>query len=143
MALYGFFSFAMIGAIYFIVPRLTGCEWLSSNFIRMHFWFSTYGIISIVALSLIGGFYQGQSLSNPHNWDLGVVAAVVNSNGYVIGRTLAWTMILFSNIVFLLHLTLMILGLGRRSMEPTLLHSGHDASSHDEEPANLLNQAHA
>jgi len=30
--------------MYYIVPRLVGCEWLSASFIRLHFWGSGYGI---------------------------------------------------------------------------------------------------
>jgi hypothetical protein len=33
----------------------------------------------------------------------------------------AWLFIIWSNLMFLLHLTLMILRLGRRSQQPTLL----------------------
>jgi len=44
VAVYGFFSMSMFGAIYYIVPRLAGCEWLSVRLIRNHFWFSVYGI---------------------------------------------------------------------------------------------------
>ena len=137
MAVYAFFSMAMFGAIYYIVPRLTGCEWLSGRFIRMHFWFSTYGIATMVAVLLLGGFAQGSSLNRPENWALPVVGAVVNSHGYLIGRTIAWTFILFSNVVFLFHLGLMVLRLGRRSAEPTLMHRMDD--HHAPSPAAATN----
>jgi cytochrome c oxidase cbb3-type subunit 1 len=40
--------------------------------------------------------------------------------------TSAWALISFSNLMFLLHLLLMVAGLGRRSSAPTLLHREHD-----------------
>lgn len=119
LALYGFFSMSMFGAIYFIVPRITRREWLSSRMIRMHFTFSTYGILFIVIFcTLIGSFQQGASQENyKQGWQL----AVVTASPYMLGMALAWCFLLFSNLFFLLHLTLMWLRLGRRSSHPTLL----------------------
>jgi cytochrome c oxidase cbb3-type subunit 1 len=50
---------------------------------------------------------------------------VLNSRPYVMARAIAWALISFSNIFFLLHLMLMVAGLGRRSNAPTLLHRSH------------------
>ena len=61
LAVYGFFSMCMFGAIYFIVPRLVGCEWVSGRRIRFHFWYSTYGMIALVILHFLGGAWQSQS----------------------------------------------------------------------------------
>ena len=44
LLVYAFFSMTMFGAMYYIVPRLVGCEWLSASLIRVHFWASGYGI---------------------------------------------------------------------------------------------------
>ena len=50
LALYGFFTLTMFGAIYFMVPRITRREWLSRRLIRSHFWFSVYGGMAIVVV---------------------------------------------------------------------------------------------
>ncbi|MDG2122538.1 MAG: cbb3-type cytochrome c oxidase subunit I [Verrucomicrobiales bacterium] len=118
LAIYGFFSMAMFGAIYFIVPRLVGCEWFSAKIIRQHFWFSVYGVASMVIVLVAGGVSQGDSIGT---WDRGMVGSVEISRGWLIGRTVAWVFIVWSNLLFLMHLTLMILRLGRRSQQPTLL----------------------
>ncbi|MGI8605256.1 MAG: cbb3-type cytochrome c oxidase subunit I [Verrucomicrobiales bacterium] len=123
MALFNYFSMAMFGAIYFVVPRLTGCEWLSPKLIRFHFWFSVYGGVSISLLMLFGGLAQGQSLAT---WDRTIIGAVENARGYLIGRTIGWCFILLSNFSFAFHLTLMVFRLGRRSERATLLHSPAD-----------------
>lgn len=122
LAVYGFFSMTMFGAIYYIVPRLSGCEWLSARLIRNHFWFSVYGISALIVCMLLGGLAQGSSINNPENWDGSFVGSIQNARGYLIGRTVAWVFILWSNGWFFLHLVLMVLGLGRRSVAPTLLH---------------------
>lgn len=125
LAMYGFFSMCMFGAIYFIVPRLTRREWLSRRFIRMHFWFSVYGSAFIVVFAVIGGVFQGVGQERYlEPW----MDAVSRTHAYAVGTTIAWSFVLLSNIFFFLHLGLMWLRLGRRSAHPTLLHS-HDAGS--------------
>jgi cytochrome c oxidase cbb3-type subunit 1 len=129
VAVYGFFSMSVFGAIYYIVPRLTGCEWLSVRLIRNHFWFSTYGIATVVITSLVAGVQQGGDLNHPEMWDQDFYQLVMNTQPYIIARAVAWGLITWSNIWFLVHLMLMVAGLGRRSSAPTLLHHGHDESS--------------
>ncbi len=119
LAFYGFFSMTMFGAIYFIVPRITGAEWPSGARIRTHFWFSTYGIITMIVTMLVGGMAQGGNLAH---WDQVFSSSFVNSSAYVVGRALAWGMISFSNLLFLYQLALMFLGKGRKSQGPTLIH---------------------
>ncbi|MBL9114179.1 MAG: cbb3-type cytochrome c oxidase subunit I [Verrucomicrobiaceae bacterium] len=126
VAVYGFFSMAAFGAIYYIVPRLAGCEWLSVRLIRNHFWFSVYGIGTIVVTSLVGGVQQGSSINDPLQWDQGFVNAVLSGQPYMAARCIAWALILWSNAWFLIHLLLMVAGLGRRSSAPTLLTHGHE-----------------
>jgi cytochrome c oxidase cbb3-type subunit 1 len=120
-AVYAMFSMSVFGAIYYIVPRLAGCEWLSVRLIRNHFWFSVYGIGTVVITSLLGGVAQGSSLNDAANWNLDFFGVVVNARPYATARALAWAFILWSNTWFLIHLLLMVAGLGRRSSAPTLL----------------------
>jgi cytochrome c oxidase cbb3-type subunit 1 len=129
VSVYGFFSMCVFGAIYYIVPRLTGCEWLSVRLIRNHFWFSTYGIAVVVVTSLISGVQQGGDLNHPEMWDQDFMQLVLNARPYIIARAIAWALITWSNIWFLIHLMLMVAGLGRRSSAPTLLHSAHEDES--------------
>ncbi len=131
LALYGFFSFVMFGAVYFIVPRVTRREWLSRRLIQMHFLFSVYGIITVALVALYGGLEQGKS---QEDWQQPWQAAST-AYPYAVATTIAWCLVLFSNVFFFIHLTLMWLRLGRRSSHPTLLVSehGHGASPHGEE----------
>jgi cytochrome c oxidase cbb3-type subunit 1 len=130
LAIYGFFSFVMFGAVYFIVPRVTRREWLSRRLIKMHFLLSVYGIVSVVLFALIGGLEQG---IGQEDWTQPFSGAATRAIPYAVGTTIAWCFILLSNIFFFLHLTLMWLRLGRRSSHPTLLVSAHGSSPHGEE----------
>ncbi len=130
LALYGFFSLVMFGAIYFIVPRVTRREWLSRRLIKIHFFFSIYGIITIAFVALFGGLQQGLG---QENWKEPWEDAAIRATPYAVATTIAWCFILFSNVFFFLHLTLMWLRLGRRSSHPTLFDSGHGTNPHGEE----------
>lgn len=126
VAVYGFFSMCIFGAIYYIVPRLSGCEWLSVRLIRNHFWFSVYGIGIVVVTSLVAGIQTGGDLNHPEYWDQDFMQVALNVRPYLVARALAWGMITWSNVWFLIHLMLMVAGLGRRSSTPTLLHHEHE-----------------
>jgi cytochrome c oxidase cbb3-type subunit 1 len=126
LALYGFFSLVMFGAIYFIVPRITRREWLSRRLITMHFFLSVYGIVTIAIVALFGGLQQGMG---QEFWQQPWSNAETRAYPYAIFITIAWAFILFSNVFFFLHLALMWLRLGRRSSHPTLLGTAHGSSS--------------
>src|SRR5690606_12526608 len=64
--LYGFFSMVMFGAMYYIIPRLVGCEWLSASFIRLHFWGSAYGWGMTILMLLLAGYSQGAMQATVH-----------------------------------------------------------------------------
>jgi len=129
LALYGFFSLVMFGAVYFIVPRVTRREWLSSTLIKIHFFFSVYGIITVALVALFGGLMQGVG---QEQWEQPWANAATRAHPYAVATTIAWCFILFSNVFFFLHLTLMWLRLGRRSSHPTLLGSGHGEHHFDD-----------
>lgn len=129
LAVYAFFSLTMFGAMYFIVPRLVGGEWRSGKLIRFHFWFSTYGVLSLVTLLFIAGLNQANGIN--HGWDDGFVYGVTLSRGLIAGSAIGWLFILVSNLAFLLHLCLMICRRGLQGDGPTLLHEPHHASSVD------------
>ena len=62
--LYGFFVIAMFGAVYYIVPRVTGVEF-SSGLVRAHLWLAAGGIVIYALPLLIGGVRQGLAINNP------------------------------------------------------------------------------
>lgn len=131
LALYGFFSLVMFGAIYFIVPRITRREWISRRLIRTHFWFSVYGSIAIIVFAIFGGLMQG---IGQEDWQTPWENAAGRTYPYAVGITFAWALLLLSNFFFFIHLALMWMRLGRRSSHPTLLiHGPGDESPHGPE----------
>ncbi|MFD2258009.1 cbb3-type cytochrome c oxidase subunit I [Luteolibacter algae] len=130
LALYAFFSLVMFGGIYFIVPRITQREWLSRRLIKMHFFFSIYGIVTVAIVAIFGGIQQG---IGQEAFDQPWTSAALRAYPYAWAITIAWCFILFSNLFFFLHLTVMWLRLGRRSTHPTLLVASHGHSPHGAE----------
>jgi cytochrome c oxidase cbb3-type subunit 1 len=116
---YMFFTMAMFGAIYFIVPRITGCEWVSGKRIRFHFWLSAYACIFLCVLLLVAGFSQGAANDS---WGKDFQSGILFSRGYLVGRILMWGLLLVANLSFLRHLSLMVLNRGRKAGQPTMIH---------------------
>lgn len=130
LSIYGFFSFVMFGAIYFIVPRVTRREWLSRRFIKWHFFPSVYGVAIIALIAIFGGIQQGIGQEEfEQSWSEVAKRAVP----YAWAITIVWCFILLSNFFFIVHLTVMWLRLGRRSTHPTLLVTGHHGSPHGDD----------
>lgn len=65
LAFYGFFAMAASGAIYYIVPRLTGHEWPCHGGVAWHYWLAAVGVGLIVVDLLTGGLIQAYALTNP------------------------------------------------------------------------------
>jgi cytochrome c oxidase cbb3-type subunit 1 len=118
--LYSFFSMVMFGAIYYITPRLVGCEWLSSTMISLHFWGAAYGGAMVAALMIFSGLAQGMTYADP---DSTAAELVVMPGFYFPGRTICFLLVSFGHLVFALHFLLMLLRIGQPGGEPTLFTS--------------------
>ncbi|MDR3406670.1 MAG: cbb3-type cytochrome c oxidase subunit I [Chthoniobacter sp.] len=119
LVIYSFFSMVMFGAIYYILPRLVGCEWLSSSMISLHFWGSAYGGGLLAISLLLSGLVTGSALSVSDS----VVrfnTAIDLSTFFVVARIAAWLMLGAGHLVFGLHFLLMLLRIGQPGGEPTL-----------------------
>jgi cytochrome c oxidase cbb3-type subunit 1 len=64
LGVYGFFTMTMFGALYYVVPRITGREWPSLGLISVHFWACLIGLgLYVVPLSF-GGILQGLAMND-------------------------------------------------------------------------------
>ena len=61
---YGFFVMVMFGAVYYILPRLTGTEFPLPKLVRVHFWLASGGILLLAVPLALGGIRQGIQLHN-------------------------------------------------------------------------------
>lgn len=111
LGVYGFFAMVMFGLIYYMVPRLTGREWVSAKLIRVHFWCSAIGItIYFVSLS-IGGWWQGRMLNDPN---VGFDRIVNYLLPYLALRSAAGALMGIGHIAFAVLLTMNLAGWGRQ-----------------------------
>jgi cytochrome c oxidase cbb3-type subunit 1 len=65
---YGFFAFAVFGALYYIVPRLLDSAnppaW-SAGLVQGHFWLTFFGLLISYMALLVGGVGEGFMLNDP------------------------------------------------------------------------------
>lgn len=117
----GFFSMVMFGAIYYITPRLVGCEWLSRTLIKLHFFGTAYGAGTIIGLFLLGGLATGFVLNEPTGEKMAFYNVNGIGNAYMPVKTyIGYLLFGASQIIFAIHFLLMRLRIGQPSGEPTL-----------------------
>jgi cytochrome c oxidase cbb3-type subunit 1 len=117
LVLYSFFSMVMFGAMYYITPRLVGCEWLSTNLIKYHFLGSAYGGGMAVVSTLLAGIAAGTRYLDPESQFSQIL---YNTGAYLPGRTLALIAVTLGHTAFGLHFLLMLLRIGQPAGAPTL-----------------------
>jgi cytochrome c oxidase cbb3-type subunit I len=120
LVLYSFVSMSLFGAMYFIIPRLVGCEWFSPTMIRIHFWGSAYGMGLIVFILIVSGLMQGGAWADPNQT---VSTASLSSEFGLVGASVAWLLLIPAHFVFAMHFLMMVLRLGRPGGEPTLFNA--------------------
>jgi len=106
LGLYGFVSMVFFGAIYFIVPRITGKEWPSPALIALHFWLSALGIATYFVALSIGGWQQGQAMldaSRPF------MESVVLTVPWLKARSVGGALMGMAHLVFALHFVRLLL----------------------------------
>ncbi len=64
LAVYGGASMMFFGAIYYLVPRLTGTSWTSAGFVVGHRIAAMAGVVVLVIALTVAGWNQGHSLLN-------------------------------------------------------------------------------
>ncbi|MDB6095632.1 MAG: cytochrome c oxidase, subunit [Verrucomicrobia bacterium] len=101
LAVTGAFSMIMFGAIYFMVPRLTGQAWPSSGLVRAHYFTSLLGTIGLVVSLAIAGWIQGHDL-NQASVSFEAIAAHVKV--WLLLATAAQALLLLGNLLLLAHL---------------------------------------
>lgn len=132
--IYAFFTMVMFGAIYYIVPRLVGCEWLSAGFIKLHFWGTAYGFGLGIVMLLLAGYSQGHmqaqiSQTDAVNVHADFMLSVFAYLPFFRGHFLASLILLLGQLIFAFHFLLMLLRLGRPSgTQPTLFEPIHEGT---------------
>ncbi|HBD38491.1 MAG TPA: hypothetical protein DC084_33445, partial [Cupriavidus sp.] len=121
LGLYAFVSFAFFGAIYFIVPRISGREWPYRWMIYCHFWLAAGGI-GVYFLSLtIGGWLQGMAMLDAARPFMDSVQVTIP---YLKARSVGGTMMLAGHLFLVANFVCAIFGLGPNRDRPALFHQG-------------------
>jgi cytochrome c oxidase cbb3-type subunit I len=114
LGLYGFVSFVFFGAIYFIVPRISGREWPYPRWIAWHFWLALAGIgVYFTALS-IGGWLQGLAMLDAARPFMDSVRLTVP---YLQARSVGGGLMLAAHLVFAAHFVALIAGRGPQRLQ--------------------------
>ena len=98
---FGFFAMTMLGAIYFIVPRVMGLEWPCNNSPKRHYWLALLGVALIVVPLVIGGVLEGFNWRNVKKADVDVA---LNALMFLRISTLGEVLILLGNLMLLANL---------------------------------------
>lgn len=117
LGLYGFVTMVFFGAIYFIVPRITGREWPFPALIAAHFWLSAIGIAVYFVLLTIGGWLQGTAMLDAAKPFMESVAVTLP---YLKGRSIGGALMVLSHLVFAFHFGALIFNYGPNRNQPAL-----------------------
>ena len=96
--IFGFFAMTMFGAIYHIVPQVTGIEWPCSKSVKRHYWLAALGVILIALPLAIGGIVEGLNWRNLKMTDVDVARNALN---FLRVSTLGELLILLGNLMLL------------------------------------------
>jgi len=113
LGLYGFFSFVMFGAIYFVMPRIAAWEWPYPRLISLHFWLVTVGFAIYLIWLTIGGWLQGLAMldaSRPF------MESVTLTLPYLKARSIGGALMTLGHVVFAFHFIAMVLRFGPRRL---------------------------
>ena len=130
LALFGFFSMVVFGAMYFIMPRLIGGEWPSETMIRWHFRLSVSGIALMLGALTLGGLLQGLALYDP---DASFKTSVEFASPFRWISGAAGILLLAANSTFAMHFLRMLLRPSRGPSGATLLASPEESETEPHE----------
>jgi cytochrome c oxidase cbb3-type subunit 1 len=105
LRIYGFFAMTMFGAVYYILPRVTGAELPFAKLVRSHFWCGVIGTLLLAVPLAIGGVVQGTKWLNPEIVPVDVTKATLM---FLRVSTIGELLLLLGNLLFLLNVSVLI-----------------------------------
>ena len=98
---YGFFSMIVFGAVYHMLPRITGKE-IGVKAKNFHFWTSALGVLMLLLAYLIGGLTHGVLAQQPSlDWASSVISSI---KPYFLITEIAFVILGFSQLVFVINI---------------------------------------
>jgi len=99
LGLYGTFSMAAFGAIYYLVPRVVGRDWPSPQLVTVHFASALFGGALLVFALLLAGYKQGGIINQS---TASILDAVTAFKPLLLVASVAGVILLLGHIAFAL-----------------------------------------
>jgi len=115
IALLGGFGFLVMGAIYFLIPRVTGKDIYSNRLTSYHFWFTMLGFILFFSIMTIMGLIQSSGWFQ----NISVATILLQLKPYFIIRALAGGTIIAGQYIFFYNILMTFRTQAKTSSEPS------------------------
>ncbi|NBB86323.1 MAG: hypothetical protein GVY12_08935 [Bacteroidetes bacterium] len=116
LGVYAFATMIAFGALYYILPRVTGWEWHSRRLISLHFWTTGLGIGMYVVGLTIGGVIQGVEMLDAN---IPFMEVMENTKPWLASRSIAGSLITVGHFAFAYLVFRIIRKKGLRPEGPT------------------------
>lgn len=123
LLLNGFVTMCLFGAIYYIMPRLSACEWLSSTLLSAHFLGTAYGTGMGSLALMLSGIASGAGLDSP---DLNFRQVLELGASYYWARVISFVLLTIGFLAFALNFLLIAVRVGQPAGEPTLFRNAEN-----------------
>lgn len=100
LVMFGVFSLWIFGVMTYLIPRLAGRPWWSSELLEWHYWLSAGGIVIMFIDLTLAGIFQGFYWSSLQDWQV----SVDGSQQFWIVRVFAGLMMFTGLLVFLYNI---------------------------------------
>jgi len=117
LTLLGVCGLALLGALYFMVPRLLGLPWPAPALARAHFYLAAAAVLVLGGAFLVGGLVHGAALNDP---ETGFIQVVKRYLPFASTGTLAHLLWLAGAVLFALNLLLALVRYFRQAAQPVL-----------------------
>ncbi len=101
LVIYGVFTMAAFGLVYYILPQIMGRDWPMGFLIPSHFWISFIGILLIVVPLTIGGWKQGAAMMDA---TIPFSEVVRKTSYFMVARSMGWIFLGLGHCAFILNL---------------------------------------
>lgn len=131
LTLYGFLGFTLMGAAYFIFPRVLGIDWVKPGLIRLQFGLALAGLVLAVVPLVIGGILQG---SRVRQADIPFVDIARSMLPFLRASTMGDLLVLLASLLWLGNLAGLVAAWARKHCVPACRALTADAQTAEVRP---------
>jgi cytochrome c oxidase cbb3-type subunit 1 len=121
LGVYAFFTMIMFGSMYYVLPRLTRCEWSSAPLIKLHFWTSAVGVTLYFVSLTWAGWNEGRMMNDA---SIPFLRIVEYTKPFLASRSVAGTLMTIGHVTFAFLVLRILRGCTVPMLGPTLLGGG-------------------